>query len=159
MNTLKTLKHIGAASAFAIAAFATPAFAGECPAGDVMPGAMQAGATEPFRVTDTVIASIDLGQGYEIPGRALRMRRLDVEPQGVVPWHDHSTRPANIYIVSGEITEYRSTCRTPITHRAGDVVAEQGDTQHWWKNNSRRRAVLISADILPPQMPMDSGEH
>ena len=159
MTNFKHLKRLGAASAFAILAFATPAFAGECPAGDVAPNAMQAGATEPSRVTDTVIASIDLSQAYGIPGRSLRMRRLEVEPQGVVPWHDHSARPANIYIVSGEITEYRSTCRTPITHRAGDVVAEQGNTQHWWRNNSRRRAVLISADILPPQMPMNSGEH
>ena len=57
---------------------------------------------------------------------------------------------AKNYIVKGEITEYRSTCAVPIRHRAGDVVAEQGETSHWWRNNSGRRAVLISADIPPP---------
>jgi len=101
---------------------ASPAFAGECPAGQVGANALADAATMPSRVTDEVIASIDLGQGYNIPGRNLRMRRLVVEPGGVVPVHSHAERPANIYVVSGQITEYSSTCLVGITHRAGDVV-------------------------------------
>lgn len=108
-------------------------------------------------MTDEVIASIDLGQGYNIPGRALRMRHLVIAPGGVVPWHAHTERPANIYVVEGRVTEYRSTCSTPIEHRAGEVVAESGATSHWWRNNSRRRVVLISADILPPQAPSEQS--
>ncbi|HJS80382.1 MAG TPA: hypothetical protein VJ748_07125, partial [Vitreimonas sp.] len=54
------------------------------------------------------------------------------------------------YVVSGAITEYRSTCAVGVLHRAGDVVAEQGDVSHYWRNNTGRRAVLISADIPPP---------
>lgn len=159
MINLKTLKRAAAASALALAAFATPAFAGECPAGDMRANATPPGPMEPARVTDTVISSIDLGQGYGVPGRQLRLRRLVVEPQGVVPWHSHGERPANIYILSGQITEYRSNCASPITHRAGDVIAEAGDLSHWWKNNSRRQTVLLSADVLPPSMPATSGEH
>jgi len=131
---------------------ATPAFAGECPAGKTGVDVTPPGPSAPAKVTDTVIASIDLGAGYNIPGRALRMRRLVIQPGGVVPWHSHQERPANIYVVSGEVTEYSSTCSVPITHKAGEVVAESGAKSHWWKNNSRRPATLISADILPPAM-------
>ena len=145
------------ACALCAGAAATPAFAGECPAGNVGVDVTPAGPSMPSGVTDDVIASIDLGQGYDIPGRALRMRRLVIEPGGVVPWHAHNERPANIYVVKGEVTEYRSTCSTPITHRTGDVVAESGATSHWWRNNSRRRVILISADILPPQAPPEQS--
>lgn len=148
---MNLLKMAAAASAVAISMAAAPAAsAGECPAGQTGANALADAATMPARVTDDVIASIDLGQGYGVPGRNLRMRRLVVEPGGVVPLHSHAERPANIYVVSGEVTEYRSSCVVGVTHRAGDVVAEQGEVSHWWRNNSRRRAVLISADIPPP---------
>jgi hypothetical protein len=61
-------------------------------------------------------------------------------------------RPANIYVISGSITEYRSTCSVPIEHKAGDVTAEFGALSHWWKNNTKRPTVLISADMLPADM-------
>lgn len=147
MNPIKTA---AAACVAAFALFAAPAFAGECPAGQTAANALADAPTMPTRVTDDVIASINLGDGYNIPGRELRMRRLVVQPGGVVPLHAHNERPANIYVVSGEITEYRTTCAVGVNHRAGDVVAEQGEVSHWWRNNSRRTAVLISADIPPP---------
>jgi quercetin dioxygenase-like cupin family protein len=154
-NFMRTSAIAGALAVSAL--FASPAFAGECPAGQVGANALADAATMPSRVTDDVIASIDLGQGYNIPGRNLRMRRLVVQPGGVVPLHSHAERPANIYVVSGQITEYASTCQVGITHRAGDVVAEHGDVSHWWRNNSRRPVVLISADILPPQAPPEQS--
>jgi quercetin dioxygenase-like cupin family protein len=133
-----------------IASFTGTASAGECPANQVMAGATPPGAMEPKKVTDTVIASIDLA-AYQSPGRALRLRKLELQAGGVVPWHEHNTRPANIYVVSGSVTEYRSNCAVPIVHKAGDVIAEHGDIAHWWKNTGKTKAVLLSADILPPQ--------
>ena len=133
-----------------IVGFTGTASAGECPADKVMAGATQPGATEPLKVSDTVIASIDL-KDYASPGRQLRMRRLEIQKGGVVPWHEHNTRPANIYVVSGTVTEYRSNCAVPIVHKPGDVIAEHGDIAHWWKNTGKTKAVLLSADILPPQ--------
>ena len=59
----------------------------------------------------------------------LRMRKLVVQPGGIVPWHEHAARPANILVVEGSITEYRSNCKVPIEHKAGDVVAEFGDAR------------------------------
>lgn len=134
------------------------AFASDCPPDKVGTGIMQPGPSAPVGVTDTVIASIDpapLGDGFE--GRKMRMRKLVVQPGGIVPWHSHSARPANIYVISGSITEYRSTCSVPIEHGAGDVTAEFGALSHWWKNNTKKRTVLISADILPPDMKPDES--
>ena len=136
-----------------IAAFAAPAFAGECPADQVAKGAVTSGETMPSGVTDEVLSAIDLSaKGDAWNGNMLRLRKLVVQPGGVVPWHEHSVRPANILILEGSITEYRSNCRVPIEHKAGDVVAEFGDLAHWWKNNGEPPAVLYSADILPPAM-------
>ena len=87
----------------------------------------------------------------------MRMRKLTISPGGIVPWHSHETRPANIYIISGSITEYRSSCSVPIEHKAGDVTAEFGPLAHWWKNNTDKPTVLISADILPADMPAESS--
>jgi quercetin dioxygenase-like cupin family protein len=112
----------------------------------------------PSKVTDTVISSIDLapiGSGFE--GRKMRLRKLVVQPGGVVPWHSHEKRPANIYIISGSITEYRSTCAVPIEHGPGDVTSEFGPLAHWWKNNTKKPTVLLSADILPPDMKPDES--
>ncbi|ACP21997.1 conserved hypothetical protein (plasmid) [Sinorhizobium fredii NGR234] len=142
---------------FASTSVAMPAFAGECPSDQVMAGAMEPGATAPEGVTDDVLASIDLSsKGSTWKGNALRFRKLVIQPGGVVPWHSHEARPANILIVEGSITEYRSTCKVPIQHKAGEVTAEFGSLAHWWKNNGSKPAVLYSADILPP---MSKDDH
>lgn len=128
---------------------APAALAGECPADKTGADFVKTGPDKPDKVTDDVIAHVDLGDGYQIPGKTMRMRKLVIQPGGIVPWHSHLERPANIYVVEGVVTEYRSTCSVPIVHKAGDVVAEHGNLSHWWKNNSRRKVVLISGDIVP----------
>jgi quercetin dioxygenase-like cupin family protein len=112
--------------------------------------AVTSGEMMPAKVTDEVLASIDLAhKGDTFKGEMLRLRKLVIQPGGVVPWHDHKTRPANIYVVSGTVTEYRSTCEVPIVHKAGDTVAEFGEKlAHWWKNTGNKPAVLISADLF-----------
>ena len=147
-TTRHTLRKAVLAS-FALPLMSFASMAGECPPGKTGVDVTKPGAMAPKDVTDTVIASIDLGGGYKIDGRLLRMRKLVVQPGGIVPWHSHAERPANIYIVSGAITEYRSSCAVPIEHKAGEVTAEQGNVSHWWKNNSTTAAVLISSDIVP----------
>lgn len=123
--------------------------AGECPSSKVVDQGQQPGATAHKDVTDTVIGSIDLSR--EKPGlqnTKFRLRRLVVKPGGEVAWHSHADRPAIIYVVSGTITEYRSTCAVPIKHRAGEVAIETHQTSHWWKNKSGRPVILLSTDIL-----------
>lgn len=126
------------------------AFAGECPADRVVASSNPQIQTTPSGVTDSVLSSIDLSRApYNTPNRLLRLRRLVVQPGGVVPWHSHTERPAIISIVEGEITEYASTCAVPILHKAGESTTEMHPTQHWWRNNSGRPAVLLSADFFP----------
>ena len=136
----------------------SPAVAGECPAAQVKADATKPGPAEPKDVTDNVISSIDLQRWMtNLTGYKLRMRRLVVQPGGIVPWHSHAERPANILIVSGEITEYRSNCAVPIMHKAGDAVPEFGtEVSHWWKNEGREPVVIISADLFNNKMKGDA---
>lgn len=124
------------------------AFAGECPADQTKADARKSVDLKPVGVTDTVIAMIDVEQEQGIADRKFRMRKLVVEPGGVVPWHSHAERPAIIYIVEGQIEEYASNCAVPLVHKAGDVVAETKGIAHWWKNTGDKTVVLLSADLL-----------
>ena len=149
---------IVAAVVAALGVVAGSAFAAECPADKrVADGKGQAmGPTMPSGVTDVVRASTDLAkEPLALQGRQFRLRQLEIQPGGVVPWHSHNERPAMIYIVSGEVVEYSSSCAVPITHRAGDVAPEKNGTSHWWKNTGTSKAVLISVDLFPGNAKMD----
>lgn len=126
------------------------ASAGECPADKVVADGQgqPMGETMPKDVTDMVLASIDLAkEKVALDGHQFRMRQLEIQPGGVVPWHSHADRPALIYIVSGEIIEYASNCAIPLLHKAGEVSVDAGRS-HWWKNTGTEPVTLISADIL-----------
>jgi quercetin dioxygenase-like cupin family protein len=124
--------------------------AGECPADKrVADGnGQKMGATAPKDVVDKVRATTDLSKEKVAVDRQFRLRQLDIKPGGIVPWHSHDERPAMIYVVSGTVTEYASTCAEPIVHKAGDVAPERRGTSHWWKNTGKSNAVLISVDIF-----------
>lgn len=125
--------------------------AGQCPADKVVASGagQQPGATAPVGVEDAVLGMIDLAQEpSQIADRKFRLRRLEIQPGGEVPWHSHDDRPAIIYIVAGSVTEYSSKCAVPILHIAGDVAVERAGVSHWWKNTRDAVAVLISADLL-----------
>ena len=134
------------------------AFAGECPANRQVPDGQgqKPGPSAPVGVTDVVRSSTDLSkEPLALKGRQFRLRQLEMQPGGIVPWHSHNERPAMIYIVSGEVVEYASNCAVPITHRAGDVAPEKNGTSHWWKNTGSTKAVLISVDLFPGDAKMD----
>ena len=142
---------LAGAVAAALSITATAASAGECPADKrVADGQGQKPSTAAARgVTDVVRATTDLSkEPAAIPGRLFRLRQLDIEPGGIVPWHSHDNRPAMIYIVSGEVVEYSSSCAVPIVHKAGDVAPEKKGTSHWWQNTGNSPVVLISVDLF-----------
>ena len=147
-----------AAAIVALGVAASAAFAGECPADKrVADGQGQKmGPTAPVGVTDVVRASTDLAkEPLALQHRQFRLRQLEMQPGGIVPWHSHNQRPAMIYIVSGEVVEYASSCAVPITHRAGDVAPEKNGTSHWWKNTGNTTAVLIAVDLFPGDAQID----
>jgi quercetin dioxygenase-like cupin family protein len=158
MSHLIRKSHRGVLIAAAIAGaslIALPAFAGECPADAKKPNAREAVDLKPVGVTDTVIAMIDVEkEPAHIEDRKFRMRKLTIEPGGIVPWHSHGDRPAIIYIIEGEIHEYASNCAAPLVHKAGDVVAETSQVSHWWKNLGDTTVVLLSADLIK-----DENDH
>lgn len=141
----------GLAAVALLGAFLPPgaADAGQCPAGKQITDATKPVTHAAKGVTDTVLSSIDLAkEPAAIQDRKLRLRKLVIQPNGVVPWHSHGDRPAIIYIVQGEVTEHASNCAVPIVHKAGESTAETHATSHWWKNTGRETATLLSADVL-----------
>jgi len=138
------------AGAFSLAAGV--AFAGECPTDKrVADGQGQKIVSHGAKgVTDKVRNAIDLSKqpAVALNDRLLRIRQLDIESGGIVPWHSHDERPAQIYIVSGEVVEYASNCAVPIVHKAGDISSEAKGTSHWWQNNTKAPVTLISVDIF-----------
>jgi quercetin dioxygenase-like cupin family protein len=143
-NTLK----LSAGALAALGLLASPAIAGQCPAKDVKADVRTTGEMAPKDVTDTELDGIDLGSEIQgLDGRRLRFRKLVVQPGGVVPWHDHTDRPALILTAEGEITEFRSDCASGVLHKAGDISKEVAGVKHWWKNEGTVPAVLYAADI------------
>ena len=130
-------------------AFSSPAFAGECPADKMKADAVKPVTLGPKGVTDMVLSTIDLSkEKVALNGHMMRVRRLEIQPGGVVPWHSHAERPALIYVVSGEIVENASNCAVPIVHKAGEVAREAHATAHWWQNKGTVAVTLLSFDIV-----------
>ena len=95
------------------------------------------------------LTSIDLGkQGlddYKI--RQFRARKITLAPNGIVAAHSHADRPGITYLLEGSIIEYRDG--TPDrTLKAGDVVTETTDVNHWVENKGTVPAVLIAFDLF-----------
>ena len=137
------------------AGLATPAVAGECPADKMKPDAMKPVTLGAKGVSDTVLSMIDLSkEKLAIAGHLMRVRRLEIQPGGIVPWHSHAERPALIYVVSGKIVEHASSCAVPIVHKAGEVARETHVTAHWWENTGKAAVTLLSFDIA-----VDPNDH
>lgn len=145
-------------SAALLAALASSTFAAECPTDKVRPHTELNGPTAPVKVSDTVIHQIDLKEQTGIEGFVMRIRRVELQPGGVVPQHSHAKRPAHLYIAEGKPTEHRSTCSVAITHSEGDVVSESTSLDHWWSNDTKEKAVIYSTDIVPVEKPTAMGE-
>ena len=136
-------------AASALAILPVSAMADVCPPDKKGENLLATGPSDPVGVKDEVLASIDLSkEKVALADHTLRTRRLEVEPQGVVPWHSHADRPAMIYMLQGELTEHTNTCSVPVVLRAGQIVAETHIVQHWWKNEGKEKAVVLSFDIL-----------
>lgn len=136
-------------SALLAASLPVIAQAAQCPVGKSGDNVRAENKTPAKGVTDTVLATIDVArEPAAIERRSFRMRRLVIQPGGVVPWHSHAERPAILYIVQGTVTEYASSCSVPIVHGAGDATPELHNTSHWWKNTGKGVAIIISSDLL-----------
>jgi quercetin dioxygenase-like cupin family protein len=78
----------------------------------------------------------------------VRLRRITVQPGGVIAWHDHTAVQGYAVLVSGEMVELRNTCLDPITYRAGDVALEDAATAHSWRNEGSEPAVILVSHVV-----------
>lgn len=137
-----------------VLATATAVQADGCPPDQVLttPRALDPIAAK--ALTREVIANVRLEGWREIGGFVLRMRRLELAPGGFIPMHQHSDRPAIVYVVKGTVTEHNAHCAVPIVHSAGWVSEEFGpDYAHWWENTGNEVVTFLSADVLPYNSP------
>ena len=79
-------------------------------------------------------------------GYVLRSRYVTLAPGGAVKVHSHAERPGFLYVLEGELTEYRGDSVNIV--KPGDSWTESGDTIHGVKNNTDKPAVAIVVDIV-----------
>jgi quercetin dioxygenase-like cupin family protein len=79
--------------------------------------------------------------------RQMRIRQITVEPGGVAGFHSHKDRPALTYVMKGSVTEHRKG-GPDRTYKAGEVIIESTDVEHWAENTSAEPATLISVDLF-----------
>jgi len=83
----------------------------------------------------------------DLSQRQMRIRQITIEPGGVAGFHSHKDRPALTYIMRGSLTEHRKN-GPDRTYKAGEVITESTDVDHWAENTSTEQVVLISADLF-----------
>ena len=126
--------------------------AGECPADKVTPApASQERRSQ--RASPIPSSPPSTCPRKNLKDRQMRIRRLVVQPGGVVPWHSHEDRPALIYIVSGTIQEYASNCSVPIEH--GGRSRSRSSASSTGGRTLRRPVVLLSSDVFHETRPED----
>jgi len=138
-----------ASTTHVMAMFATAAFVSASGAASAQP--------EPIQETKGVEISheeaIDLAPwANDMNGRRLRIRKVTIQPGGIVGVHSHDDRPNASYLIQGSLTEYRTGGfrqeRGPDTeHTAGKNIV------HWQVNEGRVPAILIVVDVYKPAQP------
>jgi quercetin dioxygenase-like cupin family protein len=89
----------------------------------------------------------NLGPQIEgMAGRQLRMRKVTVEPGGVMGVHNHVDRPGVVYILKGTITEHRGDVVKD--YSAGDSWVETKETTHWIENKGTTPVEILSVDVF-----------
>lgn len=116
-----------------------------CPPGRTQTNARTEGFGPTIGVTSADIALTALAHD---PTRALRLRRIVVQPGGIIAWHDHAAIQGFAVIAAGEMVELRNTCHDPLTYRAGDVAMEDAGTAHSWRNESDAEAVVLVSHVV-----------
>ena len=122
----------------------TLVFASGYAAGQRQPPKTTVGQSEELLRTLDLTGELESGQG-----RPLRMRKLTLQPGGVLGLHNHVDRPAITYLLQGQMT-YHQEGKPPLVANPGDGFAEGRATTHWAESTGRVPAVWIAVDIPKP---------
>ena len=100
--------------------------------------------------SEELLRSLDLtGEMETTAGRPLRMRKITLQPGGVLGIHNHVDRPAVTYLLQGQMT-YRQAGKPDLVANPGDGFAEGRATTHWAESTGKVPAVWIAVDIPKP---------
>lgn len=89
------------------------------------------------------------GEFANVEGRMLRLRRITLQPGGVLGVHNHVDRPAVTHLLQGQMTYYPQG-KPPVVINPGGGAGEGKATTHWAENTGSVPAVWIAADIFTP---------
>jgi quercetin dioxygenase-like cupin family protein len=100
--------------------------------------------------SEELLRTLDLtGELESGKGRPLRMRKLTVQPGGMLALHNHVDRPAITYMLQGQMT-YHQEGKPDVVANPGDGFAEGRATTHWGESTGSVPAVWIAVDIPKP---------
>ena len=106
--------------------------------------------TQTVGQSEELLRTIDLSNELDsTKGRPLRMRKITVQPGGVLGLHNHVDRPAVTYLLQGQMT-YHQEGKPDLVANPGDGFAEGRATTHWAENTGKVPAVWIAVDIPKP---------
>ena len=106
--------------------------------------------TQTVGQTEELLRTINLSNELDSTrGRPLRMRKITVQPGGVLGLHNHVDRPAVTYLLQGQMT-YHQEGKADLVANPGDGFAEGRATTHWAENTGKVPAVWIAVDIPKP---------
>lgn len=156
---MRTLSHL-VLGAVMLGIGATGAGAGSCPPDKSLKTPRDIESAPDVGVDRPILHEVDLTGWRNMGNFKLRMRRLTVAKDGVVPTHDHADRPSIVLIQTGEIIEHSAFCSVPILHKAGEATPEFGPGhKHWWENKSGAPVILISTDVVPFEVMKSDPMH
>ena len=106
--------------------------------------------TETLGQSEEMLRAIDLTNELDsTKGRPLRMRKVTLQPGGVLGLHNHVDRPAVTYLLQGQMT-YHQQGKPDLVANPGDGFAEGRATTHWAESTGKVPAVWIAVDIPKP---------
>jgi quercetin dioxygenase-like cupin family protein len=106
--------------------------------------------TETVGQSEVLLRSLDLSNELDSTrGRPLRMRKITLQPGGVLAVHNHVDRPAITYLLQGQMT-YHQEGKPDLVANPGDGFAEGRATTHWGESTGTVPAVWIAVDIPKP---------
>jgi quercetin dioxygenase-like cupin family protein len=106
--------------------------------------------TQTVGQSEELLRTIDLSTELDsTKGRPLRMRKITVQPGGVLGLHNLVDRPAVTYLLQGQMT-YHQEGKPDLVANPGDGFAEGRATTHWAESTGKAPAVWIAVDIPKP---------
>ncbi|MGQ7845241.1 cupin domain-containing protein [Granulosicoccus sp. 3-233] len=82
-----------------------------------------------------------------LAGYTMRMRSVEIAPNGQIAEHSHKDRPGIVTVVQGEWIEGQPAGERTFTSQGYGTFPENEDTVHWVYNRSDAPARALVCDI------------